>query len=75
MGARLVTCGCGREYDRRAWRALPLCGIQEFASDPDDPEPPLEPLELRNCLCGSTRGVPLSDSTRPSTVPPPLVLP
>ena len=38
-------CGCGTVHDSVQWRALSSVGVQ------DDPE---EPLELRQCRCGST---------------------
>lgn len=41
-------CGCGREHDAAAWRALPFVGVQD---DVDCR------FELRNCVCGSTIAV------------------
>lgn len=50
---RLVSehrCPCGQTYDRATWHNLPLVGVIR------DRE---ETLELRNCVCGSTRAEPL----------------
>lgn len=45
------TCrACGTSFDAAAWAALEYKGVQNF----DD----LEPLELRNCRCGSTIALP-----------------
>jgi CheY-like chemotaxis protein len=47
LSARFVTgdvvkrCGCGREYTRAEWGALPFCGT-------------MQGTELRNCPCGSS---------------------
>lgn len=70
MSAPVARCGCGREYCRSEWRALKLVGIQEFPPIPGSPEFFVEPLELRNCPCGSTKAVPVSDARKLSTSPP-----
>lgn len=41
-------CGCGLRYTRAQWETLEYVG-----KHPD----PVEPLELRNCICGSTIAV------------------
>jgi hypothetical protein len=41
-------CSCGATYTRVAWLALPFVGTQCDEA---------EHLELRNCVCGSTRAV------------------
>lgn len=43
-------CYCGRQYVAHEWDALTLVGYQ-VAEDPD------HLLELRNCLCTSTRAL------------------
>lgn len=54
MNARIVTaatlhmCSCGTEYTSAEWSRLPYVGEQA-----DDEES----LELRDCVCGSTRAV------------------
>ena len=42
-------CSCGRAHTSEEWLKLPLVGLQRF--------PWGEVLELRNCVCGSTRAV------------------
>jgi hypothetical protein len=49
------TCSCGIAYDLAGWKALPFKGIQP------DPE---EPLELKDCACGSTMAVVLTKEGR-----------
>lgn len=47
-------CGCcGREYTPATWGRLPLVGVQ--------PVPGWPSIELRNCVCGTTLAVELSD--------------
>ena len=46
-------CACGREYDRREWLALSLCGRLHVPGGTD--------LELRNCVCGSSIAVQSED--------------
>lgn len=38
-----------RSYTAAEWAALPLIGFQDFGDG--------EPLELRNCACGSTLAI------------------
>lgn len=52
----IKVCACGRHYTRIAWRALPLVGIQQV-----DEQPSADDIELRNCECGSTLGLLVSD--------------
>ena len=68
MPQPVCSCGCGRTYTARQWRRLALVGLQEV--------PPGfgEPRELRNCECGSTRGVPVSVAMRNETPTPSALL-
>ena len=51
-------CGCcGHEYTPAAWGRLPLVGVQ--------PVPGWPSIELRNCPCGTTLAVELSDPGDP----------
>jgi hypothetical protein len=50
----IKTCGCGRSYGRKSWRALPFVGRQHT---PKDDYGPAETIEMRNCPCGSTLAV------------------
>ena len=54
-------CSCGARYDREAWRALKLVGVQR-----DDERL----LELRNCRCGSTlvEAVACADAPAPTVM-------
>lgn len=54
-GGSLKTCGCGRQHDETAWKALDLVGVW------DDGE---EIYELRNCPmpCGSSIAIVLGPS-------------
>jgi len=45
----ICVCSCGRVYTALTWALLPLAGTQEM--------PWAEILELRTCVCGSTRAV------------------
>jgi len=45
----VLVCSCGRVYTAIRWAMLPLCGHHEFEWG--------EILELRHCVCGSTRAV------------------
>ncbi len=48
------SCGCGQEFSRETFRALPLVGMQE-AGEEDGRE---FELELRNCpTCNSTLAI------------------
>lgn len=51
-------CGCcKREHGTEAWAALKFIGVQTFEV-PGDPETAdIPPLELRNCVCGTTLGL------------------
>jgi hypothetical protein len=50
----LKTCACGLGYDVDAWRGLVFVGVhREGGGYPD--------LELRNCSCGSTMAVEVSE--------------
>ena len=42
----VCVCSCGATYSENEWRALPLVGTMGDEA---------ERLELRNCVCGSTR--------------------
>jgi CheY-like chemotaxis protein len=53
-GAYVKRCGCGRHYTHDAWLALPLCGRMHVPGTD-------RTIELRNCSCGSSLGVPLDD--------------
>lgn len=55
------TCSCKRTFTLAEWEALPYVGVMR-----DD----VERLELRNCLCGSTRAleIPMSDRESPHFV-------
>ena len=46
--AIVVSCGCGLNYTLEQFRTLDLLGVQLVEDDR---------LELRLCVCGSTRGV------------------
>lgn len=46
------TCACGRSYAAEEWLELPGCGRQDDGVDI---------LDLRNCSCGSTIAVLVSD--------------
>ena len=50
MDKIVMTCSCGIPYTLAAFRELESCGEQSFN------EPPFR-LEMRNCVCGSTRGI------------------
>ncbi len=54
------TCGCGVSYNLDEWRSLPLAGVQTFDDGQDPPR-----LELRNCPCGSTRGIEIDNEGEP----------
>ena len=45
----VCTCACGRRYIAIEWSRLPLAGTQALEWG--------ELLELRTCVCGSTRAV------------------
>jgi CheY-like chemotaxis protein len=49
-------CGCGREFARDDWHALPLCGRMHLAQRSTI-------VELRNCSCGSTLSLDLEALT------------
>lgn len=70
MSKIINRCSCGRSFTSSEWRKLAVVGIQEVPPLVRDGAPE-EPLELRNCVCGSTRAVGVSDARRSSTVPPP----
>lgn len=42
-------CSCGRAHTREQWSALEYCGVMDLDGS--------QPLELRNCVCGSTRAI------------------
>jgi hypothetical protein len=46
----IKTCGCGLEYSKETWAALPLKGIQDLGDG--------ETLVLKNCQCSSTLALP-----------------
>lgn len=46
------TCPCGARYSAAQWASLPSAGIQRVPATDDGPA---YELELRNCVCGSTR--------------------
>lgn len=43
------TCSCGRKYTAEQWKSLPFVGHM--------PNYDMTTLELRNCVCGSTRAI------------------
>lgn len=51
----VTVCLCGNEYTLKQFRDLAFVGYQTFS---DDVEP--ETIEMRNCDCGSTKGIPLN---------------
>lgn len=48
------TCGCGREWTKEEWEALPLVDPRQYAGVEDGFA---YFLELRNCPCGSTKAI------------------
>lgn len=52
----VLTCGCGRAYDAEQWKALRLAGHAPQYNE-DGTEHATLRLELRNCVCGSTRAI------------------
>jgi hypothetical protein len=53
----IKSCGCcERQYTRPQWRSLKYIGVQDVGDG--------EYLELRNCSCGSTLGMPTPMRTR-----------
>lgn len=54
----VARCPCGKAYSRVAWEKLSFVGLQDIAEDEFPPDPNVSRvLELRNCTCGSTRGL------------------
>ena len=62
MSKPIVSCACGASYSAPAWFRLPLVGTQ--------PDGDGGVLELRNCLCGSTRSVLVEDVADTEPAPP-----
>lgn len=48
-------CGCGRAHDHDSWGRLEYVGLWPDAADDGSP------LILRNCPCGSTLAIVLTD--------------
>ena len=55
------TCSCGETYTLAEWRSLPLCGVQSLYPEPGE----APALELRDCPCGSTRGLEIDEHGEP----------
>ncbi len=55
-------CSCGTGYTRATWEKLPR--LRDWGLEADDTGPE-EWYEVRNCICGSTRMMPLSFSQWP----------
>lgn len=51
------TCSCGRSFSREQWSQLDFVGIWKL----DEFE---IPLELRNCLCGSTIAIKIAPTQK-----------
>jgi CheY-like chemotaxis protein len=52
-------CGCGREFTRSQWVALPRCGRMHLARRD-------KAVELRNCACGSSLALQLEGGSEPA---------
>lgn len=50
----VVVCSCGRAWKLSEWRVLPLAGYQPIPGEPR--------LELRHCVCRSTRAIAVDDA-------------
>lgn len=57
------TCSCGETHTLEQWRKLPLRGVQTFSDGLDPPK-----LEIRNCVCGSTRALEINNDGEPWSI-------
>ena len=61
MSKVVKVCACGREHTESQWPKLESVGTMDgYPADGD--EPAIPPIELKNCPCGSTLALEVSDA-------------